>query len=87
MPPRVDAGALTTALHVDAARAIADTVAFGIGWNAERGQELNEAQQSELVYAALMASATLETRFTCSVVDALEAGGVTPSGLGRGWAA
>jgi hypothetical protein len=82
MPPRVDAGALTTALHVDAMRAIADTVAFGIGWNAERGQELDENQQVELVYAALMASANLEARFTCAVVDALQSGGATPGGLG-----
>jgi hypothetical protein len=30
-----------------------------------------------------MASANLETSFTCAVVDALEAGGVTPGGFGR----
>lgn len=51
-------------------------------WNAEKDQELDDSQRSELVYAAIMASANLETKFTCAVVDALEHGGVEPYGLG-----
>ncbi|HWB57524.1 MAG TPA: hypothetical protein VG479_11355 [Gaiellaceae bacterium] len=66
-------------------RAIAATVVYATEWNAERGRELDEHQKVELVYAALLASANLETRFTCAVVDALETGGITPYGLGRGW--
>jgi hypothetical protein len=82
MPSRVDAGALTTALHVDAVKAIADTVVLAIDWNAERGQELDKNQQVELVYAALQGSANLEARITCAVIDALERGG---GDAGRAW--
>jgi hypothetical protein len=41
-------------------------------------------QKVEFVHAALMAAANLETRFTCTVVDALEGGGVTPGSSAPG---
>jgi hypothetical protein len=79
---RVDAGALVTALHADAARALADAVTFAVEWNREHGRALDEAQESELVYATILAGARLEARFTLAVLDELEDGGVTPYGLG-----
>jgi hypothetical protein len=82
MASQVDAGALVTALHADAARALADAVTFAVEWNREHGRALDEAQEAELAYAAILASARLEARFTVAVVDALEAGGVTPYGFG-----
>jgi hypothetical protein len=80
--PRIDAGALTTSLYMDAAQAIASTVVCAIDWNAEHGRALDELQKVNFVYAALLTSNDLEAKFTCAVVDALENAGVAPGGLG-----
>jgi hypothetical protein len=79
--PKVDAGALASGLHGDAAMALAESVVLAIDWSEEADCELNQKQKVQLVYAALLASANLEATFARTIIDDLESSGVSAWGL------
>lgn len=74
--PRVDVGALSGALNLDAVRAVARTVVLTMDWLEEAGRGLNQVQKLELMEAALLATEGLEQGYLAELKETLHAAGV-----------